>query len=104
MSVDGRTLTCERLAAQVETPVRVRLSVAARRRAEASYRAALAAVTQRPVYGRTTGVGANRAIGVPADDAAGVQHTLALLRSHATSAGPLRSPTRVRATLLVRLN
>jgi histidine ammonia-lyase len=56
------------------------------------------------VYGRTTGVGANRAVGVPADAAAGAQHTLALLRSHATSAGPLRSETRVRATLLVRLN
>jgi len=105
MSIDGRTLTCGRLAAQVEQPVRVRLGVAARRRAEASFRAATAAVTQRQVYGRTTGVGANRSIGVDAADAAAsIRHTLALLRSHATSAGPLRSQTRVRATLVVRLN
>jgi histidine ammonia-lyase len=105
LSIDGRTLTCDRLAARVDGPVRVRLSVAARRRSEASFRAAAAAVTQRQVYGRTTGVGANRAIGVDAADlVAGAQHTLGLLRSHATSAGPLRSPTRVRATLVVRLN
>src|SRR6187549_1979897 len=105
LSIDGRTLTCDRLAAQVQAPVRVRLSVAARRRSEASFRAAAAAVTQRQVYGRTTGVGANRSIGVDAGDlAAGAQHTLSLLRSHATSAGPLRSETRVRATLVVRLN
>jgi histidine ammonia-lyase len=105
MSIDGRTLTTGRLAAHVDSPVRVRLSVAARRRAEASFRAATAAVTERQVYGRTTGVGANRSIGVDAGDlAAGAQHTLALLRSHATSAGPLRSQTRVRATLVVRLN
>jgi histidine ammonia-lyase len=105
MSIDGRTLTCSRLAAQVDGPVRVRLSVAARRRSEASFRAATAAVTQRQVYGRTTGVGANRLIGVDAGDlVAGAQHTLALLRSHATSAGPLRSEARVRAMLVVRLN
>ena len=105
MSIDGWTLTCSRLAAQVDGPVRVRLSVAARRRSEASFRAARAAVTQRPVYGRTTGVGANRGIGVDAGDlVAGAAHTLALLRSHATSAGPLRSQARVRAMLVVRLN
>ena len=105
ISIDGRTLTCERLAGYVESPVRVRLSVAARRRAEASFRAATAAVSERQVYGRTTGVGANRSVGVDAADAAvGAQHTLGLLRSHATSAGPLRSQTRVRATLVVRLN
>src|SRR4051812_16536467 len=92
LSIDGRTLTCDRLAAQTQGPVRVRLSVAARRRSEASFRAATAAVTQRQVYGRTTGVGANRSVGVDAGDlAAGARHTLSLLRSHATSAGPLRS-------------
>jgi histidine ammonia-lyase len=104
-TIDGRTLTCGRLAALVDRPVRVRLSVAARRRAEASFRSATAAVTQRAVYGRTTGVGANRSVGVDQDDpVAAAAHTLALLRSHATSAGPLRDPVRVRATLVVRLN
>jgi histidine ammonia-lyase len=105
ISIDGRSLTCEGLATSVEAPVRVRLSVAARHRAEASFRAATAAVTEREVYGRTTGVGANRSVGVDAADAAvSAQHTLALLRSHATSAGPPRSQVRVRATLVVRLN
>lgn len=54
----------------------------------------------RPIYGRSTGVGANRTVDVtdPAEQA------LRLLRSHATSAGPLREPERVRAMLTVRLN
>jgi histidine ammonia-lyase len=54
----------------------------------------------RPVYGRSTGVGANRMVAV-SDPAA---QALRLLRSHATSAGPLRDPTRVRAMLAIRLN
>lgn len=58
------------------------------------------AAAQRPVYGRTTGVGANRdaVVGDPAEHAAG------LLHSHATGAGPLRGRERVRAMLAVRLN
>jgi histidine ammonia-lyase len=105
LTIDGRTLTAGRLAAQVAGPVRVRLSATARRRAQASFEAATAAVEQRPVYGRTTGVGANRSIIMDgAQAASGVGHTLALLRSHATSAGPLRGPDRVRATLVIRLN
>jgi histidine ammonia-lyase len=109
MTLDGRTLTCARLAARVGGPLRVRLGAAARRRAESSFAAAELAVTRRPIYGRTTGVGANRTVvleaatGIPTE-AGTTPHTLALLRSHATSAGPLRSPTRVRATLVVRLN
>jgi histidine ammonia-lyase len=58
------------------------------------------AAAERPVYGRTTGVGANRSVAL-ADPAA---QALDLLRSHATSAGPLRSRERVRAMLAVRLN
>jgi histidine ammonia-lyase len=79
---------------------------------------ALAAVTRshadalhvtRPVYGRTTGVGGNRLIPIdesagPIEDVEGHDPTLALLRSHASSTGPLRSRERVRATLAVRLN
>lgn len=66
--------------------------------ASASYAAEVAA--QRPLYGRSTGVGANRTVAVTDPDAA----ALGLLRSHATTAGPLRSPERVRAMLVVRLN
>jgi histidine ammonia-lyase len=80
--------------------MRVRLSADAWERVEASHRAAVAAVRERPVYGRSTGVGANR--GVAVDDPAG--HAVDLLRSHATSAGAVRGAERVRAMLLVRLN
>ena len=69
-------------------------------RIAASYRRAHRLAAERPTYGRSTGVGANRSTRI--DDAPSA--ALALLRSHATSAGPLRSPRRVRAMLVVRLN
>lgn len=53
----------------------------------------------RPVYGRSTGVGANRS--VPVHDPDG--QLARLLRSHATSAGPPREPARVRAAVAVRI-
>lgn len=78
----------------------VRIADAALARIAASHEQAVALSAQRPVYGRSTGVGANRTVAVvPADSAA-----QALLASHATSAGELRSPERVRATMLIRLN
>ncbi len=55
----------------------------------------------RPVYGRTTGVGANR-VQIVAQDLQG--HGLRLLRSHASGAGPLEPEERVRALMLIRLN
>src|SRR5437868_5672525 len=58
---------------------------------------AVAIARQRPVYGRSTGVGANR--GVPVAD--GAHHALRLLVSHATGAGPVRDRRRVRAMLAI---
>lgn len=88
--------------------MRVRLADGARARVEASHRAAVAAVEERPVYGRSTGVGANKDVllGVSAGDptADPADHAVDLLRSHATSAGGVRGAERVRAMLLVRLN
>ncbi len=55
---------------------------------------------RRPIYGRGTGVGANRTVEVLDRSAA----ALALIRSHATSAGPLRSAERVRAMLAIRIH
>jgi len=84
--------------------MRVRVADEALERVEASHRAAVAAVEQRPVYGRSTGVGANKEVplgGAPGDLA---DHAVDLLRSHATSAGRVRDAERVRAMLLVRLN
>jgi histidine ammonia-lyase len=52
------------------------------------------------MYGRSTGVGGNRVVPIEPS----VEAAQALLVSHATSAGPARSPQRVRALLLVRLN
>ncbi len=54
----------------------------------------------RPIYGRSTGVGANRDVTI-VDPAAQAD---ALMRSHATTAGPARSRERIRAMLAVRLN
>ncbi|GAA3632240.1 aromatic amino acid ammonia-lyase [Kineosporia mesophila] len=102
MTIDGRTLTTRKLVARVDAPLKVRITPTARRRAAASHQAANAAVGLRPVYGRTTGVGANREVALPATDAA--RHTLGLLRSHATSAGQVRNDIRIRAMLVVRLN
>lgn len=53
----------------------------------------------RAVYGRSTGVGANRSVAVHDPDG----QLARLLRSHATSAGPPREPARVRAAVAVRV-
>ena len=55
---------------------------------------------ERPIYGRSTGVGANREVEIEPS----VEAAQALLASHATAAGAPRSADRVRALLLVRLN
>ena len=54
------------------------------------------------MYGRTTGVGANRELPVAADDAAA--HGLRLLRSHAGGGGPLLAAEFGLATLVIRAN
>lgn len=54
---------------------------------------------QRPVYGRTTGVGAQRIAAVADDEA----QLLRILTSHATTSGALRSRERVRALLAIRI-
>src|ERR1700750_2753361 len=46
LTLDGRTLTCARLTAHAEAPMRVRLSVTARRRVAGSAAAAHAAARQ----------------------------------------------------------
>lgn len=86
------------------------LTDAARERVRASAEFGNRIAAERQVYGRSTGVGANRSVLLPSADAEEPvsQRTsarvFALLRSHATSAGPLRAPQRVRAALVVRIN
>jgi histidine ammonia-lyase len=93
-------LTCAEVANRSGSALSVQISPAGRARVQASYAAAERAVATRPVYGRTTGVGANRSESVQPSET----QAQALLRSHATSSGANRSPERVRALLLVRLN
>jgi histidine ammonia-lyase len=97
--LDGAGLTATDISAIAHREAAVEVTPQARARVAASHEFAVGVSAQRPVYGRTTGVGANR--GEQVVDPA--EHARALLRSHATSAGPPRSPERVRAMLAVRL-
>ena len=98
--IDGRRLTAAEIAEAADGPFTVELTEEALARVRQSHAQAVAAGRQRPIYGLTTGVGANRVIDIEPDTAS----AQALLRSHATSAGPARSDDRVRAMLLIRLN
>jgi len=100
--IDGRTLTCGDIVqvARGETPVR--LDATARKRAQHSWELVEDIAARRQVYGRTTGVGANRQEEVGGEAALG--HGLRLLRSHAGGVGPLLPADQVRATLVIRLN
>ncbi|MCG3756222.1 aromatic amino acid ammonia-lyase [Amycolatopsis sp. Poz14] len=100
--VDGQTLRCADVvtAAHTEGPLAIDVSIAALRAAEHSWKLAEDLSTRRVVYGRTTGVGANKddAVDEPAE------HGLRLLRSHAGGSGELLPDGQIRAMLLIRLN
>ena len=98
--IDGTRLSAAEIVAAARREDTVELTDQARERVGASAALAERIAAERPLYGRSTGVGANRNVAVSDPGA----HARALLRSHATSAGPLRSPVRVRAMLVVRLN
>ncbi|MFE9807679.1 aromatic amino acid ammonia-lyase [Streptomyces sp. NPDC005548] len=72
------------------------------KRAEASWDAARQIAATGRVYGRSTGVGANRNEDVPTEAAA--DHGLRLLRSHAGAIGEELPARQVRAMLAVRAN
>jgi histidine ammonia-lyase len=82
-------------------PVSVELTLAARERMLAGRAVADAVAARRPVYGRTTGVGANYDVAVKGE---GREHALRLLRSHAAGVGEPLAAEVVRATVLVRLS
>lgn len=98
--IDGTHLTCAEIYEAAHLRDAVTLSAEARAQVGRAHRFAERIAGERPVYGLSTGVGANRGIGV-ADAAV---HARSLLRSHATSAGSPRAAERVRAMLVVRLN
>ena len=100
--VDGRTLRCADVvtAARTEGPLGIDVSIAALRGAENAWKLAGELSTRRRVYGRTTGVGANKDDTVESSR----EHGLRLLRSHAGGSGDPMPPGQVRAMMLIRLN
>ncbi len=100
--LDGTSLTCGQVAAAARGQVRVELAEDGRQRARAAAAVAARVSARREVYGRTTGVGANRGFTVATGDRA--DHGLRLLRSHAGGGGPLTAPELGLAMLTVRAN
>lgn len=100
--IDGTSLTCWQVTAVARGRAHVTVAAAAIDAARAAWRVAGEVAARRPVYGRNTGVGANRVIGI--GETEGVGHGLRLLRSHAAGAGPLLASELARAMLVVRLN
>jgi histidine ammonia-lyase len=97
--IDGTAMTCEQVRRVARAGATVAVHPDGRERARQAREVVQAVAASQPVYGRTTGVGANRA--VPAGDTG---HGLRLLRSHAGGAGPVLDVTRARAMLVVRVN
>jgi histidine ammonia-lyase len=100
--IDGTALTCAQVGRIAREDVIVAIAPEGLERARTAWKVARQVAEEQPVYGRTTGVGANRVVDVEWEDADA--HGLRLLRSHAAGAGPLVAPEIVRAMLTVRLN
>ncbi|HEX9066864.1 MAG TPA: aromatic amino acid lyase [Streptosporangiaceae bacterium] len=100
--MDGRTMTCGQVSDLAWGRATAEVTADGLARAAAAAVTAAEVATRREVYGRTTGVGANRDQPVgPADQHA---HGLRLLRSHAGGGGPLIAAELSRAMLAVRVN
>ena len=79
-------------AARTEGPLGIDVSIAALRGAEHAWKLAEELSTRRMVYGRTTGVGANKDDTVESSK----EHGLRLLRSHAGGSGDPMPPGQIR--------
>jgi histidine ammonia-lyase len=101
LRIGDEPLTPAALAAAARgEPLSVELTPAVRDRMAAGRAVADAVSAREPVYGRTTGVGANFEVAVEGE---GREHALRLLRSHAGGVGEPLADEVVRATVLVRL-
>jgi len=100
--LDGSHLRCPDVVRAARHGAGVELNPDAVGRAERAYLLAREIGAKRAVYGRTTGVGANRHAVVDPDGAD--LHGLRLLRSHAAGTGEPYPDDVVRATLVIRLN
>jgi histidine ammonia-lyase len=101
ITLNGTGLTVSEVA-RIAAGERVELDPAAVARVDRGWQIATEAAARQPVYGRTTGVGANREIDVPLHGRAG--HGRRLLASHAAAAGDVLPAPLVRAMVAVRVN
>ncbi|AIA01726.1 aromatic amino acid ammonia-lyase [Streptomyces noursei] len=102
LRITGTHLDCHDIAHAARHATPVELDEKALERAARAYAIARDSGAKRAVYGRTTGVGANRHAVVDRD--AADQHGLRLLRSHAGGSGERLPDDVVRGALLIRLN
>jgi histidine ammonia-lyase len=102
VTIDGSSLTCAEVAAVARRRASVTVGDAAVTAARAAWQVAQEVAARQPVYGRTTGVGANHVVPLSETDRA--EHGFRLLRSHAAGAGPLLAPEVTRAMLVIRVN
>lgn len=100
--LDGRRLMVADVVRLAESVARPLPAAEGMKRVEASWDAAREIASWGRVYGRSTGVGANRNESVPTGAAA--DHGLRLLRSHAGAIGEELPARQVRAMLAVRAN
>lgn len=100
IDIDGLHLSLRDIVRVAREGTRVRLSLGAMERMAAAQASVAATARSRPVYGFSTGVGANRSVHL----SSGSNHGLNLLRSHAADAGPALPRDTVRAMLVIRLS
>lgn len=100
--LDGRGLMVADVVRLAESVARPVPAADGMKRVETSWNAAREIASWGRVYGRSTGVGANRNESVPTEAAA--DHGLRLLRSHAGAIGEELPARQVRAMLAVRAN
>jgi histidine ammonia-lyase len=98
--LNGTSLHCDDVVRFATGDVKVSVDPASLDAAEAAWKLQREAVARRAVYGRTTGVGANKTVLTEG----GADDGLRLMRSHAGGVGELMPSAFVRAMLLVRLN
>ncbi|MFK0009477.1 aromatic amino acid lyase [Paenarthrobacter sp. NPDC090520] len=102
IEIDGRNLTLAEIVA-VADGASVGLAAEALERIDASQASAVATASRRPVYGRSTGVGANKTVAL-AESGDADTHGLKLLRSHAVDAGNPLDRRTARAMMVIRLS
>ncbi|MFF3452476.1 aromatic amino acid ammonia-lyase [Streptomyces sp. NPDC002667] len=100
--LDGRSTGADDIVRLADGTARPVPGTDAMKRAEESWGAARRIAATGRVYGRSTGVGANRNEDVPSEAAA--DHGLRLLRSHAGAIGAELPARQIRAMLAVRAN